>query len=214
MAPLPGWPANPGGVGGGVTLFLPCFVQTEGGGVSLSMGVLRISGGLWGGTAEGGGADNDPAPPAWKAKVINSSICSLLTSALRRLSARSLDSPTIHQPVTILRKTWRGKKDEQMLYCLCNFHIISREEKSPLRFNHAEWTWRLLPFCSTPPAPPPQKKLLQSLTVCDCGLWNWLTHTHTHMAAVADPMLTVDVVEQIKRINLLTPPNIKLGRLI
>lgn len=50
--------------GGGVTLFLPCFVQTEGGGVSLSMGVLRISGGLWGGTAEGGGADNDPAPPA------------------------------------------------------------------------------------------------------------------------------------------------------
>lgn len=55
------------GVGGGVgwvTLFLPCFVQTEGGGVSLSMGVLRISGGLWGGTAEGGGADNDPAPPA------------------------------------------------------------------------------------------------------------------------------------------------------
>lgn len=69
MAPLPGWPANPGGVGGGggvggVTLFLPCFVQTEGGGVSLSMGVLRISGGLWGGTAEGGGADNDPAPPA------------------------------------------------------------------------------------------------------------------------------------------------------
>lgn len=49
---------------GWVTLFLPCFVQTEGGGVSLSMGVLRISGGLWGGTAEGGGADNDPAPPA------------------------------------------------------------------------------------------------------------------------------------------------------
>ncbi len=202
----------------GLTVFLPCspsLCLPDGGRqvrASLSLGVLRVSAGLWGGTVREGRRRGTmmAAPRPWKAKVINSSICSLLTSALKRCGAGSRASPTMHQPVTILRKTWKRKNDDQMLYCLCNFHIISQEEKSLLWFNHAEWTWRFAIQPNTP-APPalPKTELLQDLTVRDYGLWNWLTHTNTHTHTH-----TVDVVEQIKRINLLTPPNIKLGSLI
>lgn len=111
----------------------------------LSWAVLRISAGLWGGTvSEGGGGgeqmrDNDPG--CFTVKRQSYKFIYLLSAdppAQRCLAVGSWNSPSMHQPVTILRKTQRRKNDYQMLYCLCNFHIISREEKSLLGFNHAE----------------------------------------------------------------------------
>lgn len=48
--------------------------------------------------------ENNIAALMWKGKVINSSICSLLTRPFRPPHAGSCHSASIHEPVTILRK--------------------------------------------------------------------------------------------------------------
>lgn len=107
---------------GGVTLFLPllslfvsrpcreeavrtALVIRAG----LSWAVLKISGGLWGGTVSERGEqmkDNDPC--CFTVKRQSYKFIYLLSAdppALRCLAVGSWSSPSMHQPVTILRKT-------------------------------------------------------------------------------------------------------------
>lgn len=139
---VPGWPVNlvgGGGVGGGgwerrgshpffplLSLFVsrPCREEAVRAALviraGLSWAVLRISGGLWGGTVserggvgvgrgEGGGEqmrDNDPG--CFTVKRQSYKFIYLLSAdppARRGLAVGSWSSPSMHQPVTILRKT-------------------------------------------------------------------------------------------------------------
>lgn len=83
---------------------------------------LPVSAERTGGRGRSTSQRNNLASLMWKGYVINSSICSLLTWGFQRASC--WEGRAGHNALAchnIEKNSKRGKKDHQMLYCLCRF---------------------------------------------------------------------------------------------